>query len=276
MASPEYWLYTPSSPDDRNLFFENQSNFYEDWCNEIFDHPPDEQDILLQYQSQLAQSHIEYSGPYREIRDGQSRKVREDLGRTIGARRLEFGQTGEVTESSDPLLLSILRIIMFLPTADPQFRYRQTMIDLVLPFYHIVFCHFDHPQPQYFVEAVCAKMFIEFMKLSHQIECLPGAPNFEKKRREIENNIFEKTEDEYKPILRRSEMLRVTAVKWYVTMFVQEFKLPDVLAIWNNLIKDGIKKKFETRLTSMCGKVFSLLPREMAHAEEEEIMQKLR
>jgi hypothetical protein len=239
----------------------------------IFGGLPDARELTTRYRSQLIQLHIEYPGPYRKIRDKQSVKVREDLVRTVGARRLEFAKAKKLPESDDTLLLSLLRIIMFLPLYHPKLRYRQMMIDLVVPFYQVVFYHFG-PTQRYVVEAVSVEMFVTFMNCSHQIDWLPGALNFERERHKIERSIIQNIEGDYKHVCESITMVRMTAVKWYVTMFVQDFELPDVLEIWDDLINGGIDEGFATRMALMCGRVFALFPQELAHAEEENMMQK--
>jgi hypothetical protein len=242
------------------------------WRRVIFPEPPDEKSICAQYVSRLKTSGIEYSCPYSEIREERSRKVREDLGRTVGARRLEFGQPGKVPESDQALLSSLLRVVMFLGEFDPAFRYRQTMIDLVIPFYHATFCHFGGAELPH-VEAICAHMFHRFMTQTKHIKRVPGAPKFDKRRRNIETSIIECAPDDWKGVINASGMVRVTAVKWFVTMFVQDFRLPDVLRIWDCLIADTIDG-FKGRLAKMCRRVFTLVPVRI-DAGDEEIMEQL-
>jgi hypothetical protein len=117
-------------------------------------------------------------------------------------------------------------------------------------------------------------MFHVFMTRTKQILRLPGAPDFEAGRRAIEAMIWEFTDSDCRSAFIENEMVRVTAVKWFVTIFVQEFKLPDVLRIWDYLIAPAIDG-FEKRLAAMCGRVFTLLKDKIVGADGEEIMQQL-
>jgi hypothetical protein len=111
------------------------------------------------------------------------------------------------------------------------------------------------------------------------IDKMPGGIDFETQRKVMEGMIKQQIPavclDRIKTL--NLEMAILTAVKWMITAFTQEFELLDVVKIWKFLLKDSKVSAFHKRLAKLCGKVFVLLQGKIVapDANKDSIMQML-
>ncbi|OHT00385.1 hypothetical protein TRFO_32979 [Tritrichomonas foetus] len=263
------WLFdpVPNIKDVQEFFLPNKdfaSRQYRSWIKEFHVNTKKIDQYTTHYQHILAENDKNYES-YEIISLPNEKNILNDLKRTLGAIRENYNYKMAPNDTEKILFCKILRIILVMQSDEKTrlfFRYRQTMIDLLLPIYHVVWCALYNDDLDIIkIEAITKVAFCKFMKKSKHIYKIPGSPNFESRMSEIRNN-YETKLREIAPsavkILDNSQIDLLYFSKWYFLVFTQEFNFHIVIQIWNFLILHGMDK-FNKELIKLCGKVLENL-----------------
>jgi hypothetical protein len=264
---PECWLFEPglhpASKYEREgrSFFGPDSTLYVEWRSAFWP-AESESAILRDYSAGLERHGIAFPGGLESLATGPRRSMHSDLMRTMGVRRQEWRVREAPYPPEEARFLAVFRVAAFLDRAQPGFRYRQTMFDLLLVVWHVVYRHFQVlGAALHVVEANAVFAFTRIMVASGQVRRIPGADNFLAEKGRIEQLIAAKIEGHCDSV-KQQGMAMINAMKWMMTMFVHEFQLQDVLKIWKDVLAVRPISAIGDRLAELCAYVFSLLGRD--------------
>lgn len=284
--NPQSWLFDEIPNDDRVIHFFNPEKkkrkelFYK-VVNCILG--PETQlnyaKLRSIYMSSLNQFNIQYTTTYEGINDNQRKKVIEDMTRTLCKIRYDFYPDSKPPNDREKkLFCAILRITLSLHyEKNPEinlFKYIQSIIELILPIYHIVWCSFDYKET-YAIEALTKYLFKKFMKKTHQIDIIPGSISFQEHFSEFELYI-KKNERTIYNIFVSNNIQFLIPFKWYSLIFTQEFNFDDVNEVWIYLFNQNIDN-FSENLKNICIHIFKKISKEISKRKDDKqfIMQSI-
>jgi hypothetical protein len=257
---PDCWLFDSAlcSPQGRSMPNTSDPDLFVLWRKSVCPRVS-QSDILRNYDFGIAKFELNFPSKFSEIRDKDSRSIRQDLVRTLGTRRREYGAPDSPSEGEDQRFIAILRVVLYLHHSHPTFRYRQGMLDLFVVPWHVTHSHFRNIGVSWRVlEANAAFLFFWIMTRTGQITRLPGLTDFLKRKADMEKLISERTPFDDQQVIKNVEMGMLTALKWMMTVFVQEFVFEGVVQIWRYVMADG-PDGFEKLLAGLCGRALHLL-----------------
>ena len=273
---PKSWLFL-NGPD--KPIFSNKDQImqrFTEWTRRIFPAGSyDESAFLTQYRAGRAAHRIDISLPLEKKSTPPIYvKIYEDLMRTLGCLRTQLGVASLPEPEDWPFLEAILRMIIFMHETDSVFRYRQTMIELLLPVYHAVWCYMTRVQnvtSTDIIESVAVATFQTLMRESKHIESIPGSETCDIAaiNRKIDEQISRVARKVGKLLdSKKIEMKQACLMKWFFLIFTQDFKFEDVLLLWDHLIGSGMAN-FENELAVLCANVLKRLEKKLKSAKDE-------
>jgi hypothetical protein len=270
------WLCISPEPDP---IFTNTAviqNRYSKWFS-VIGQLPDRLNLMETYCALLTQHNLAYPNDYRSITDDRSRTIREDLNRTLGSLRGQFQDTSEAAEECFPIYSAILRVIMSLDCDNPRFRYRQGMIDIFCPVFHVVWCYATviETYPLLEIEAISRFLFCEIMTKTGHIDAIPGgSPGFN--RAVIPIKLKELAPAPCQILISREiDQHFFIPLKWFLLLFTQDLKFGQVLEVWDFCIGSSLEE-FEERLYLVCANILTKAADRFENGPDEEYLAGLR
>ena len=273
---PKSWLFL-NGPDLPLFTNEDQiRQRFTEWTRRIFPAGSyDESAFLTTYRAGRAAHKIDISLPLdKKSTPTIHVKIYEDLMRTLGCLRTQFGVASLPEPEDWPFLEAILRMIIFMHETDSVFRYRQTMIELLLPVYHVVWCYMtriQHVTSSDIIESVAVATFQTLMRESKHIESIPGSETCDIAaiNAKIDEQISRVARNAGKLLdSKKIEMKQACVMKWFFLIFTQDLKFEDVILVWDHLIRSGMAN-FQNELAVLCAKVLKSLTKKLKSAKDE-------
>lgn len=228
--------------------------------------------LRVDYLDFLVTNDIFYKGNFLEIEDPSIKKIREDLIRTFGVLRTNFGGSSEISRDDYDNYCAMLRMVMYLHKTGEYYRYRQTLIDLICPIYHVAWYGLmvNGVTDTYTIEAEALHMFMNFMEMSQFREIFPGSPSFTPQIQDdiismIKREIQDINSDIFSHINICNEVF-LPILRWYLLIFTQSIPMGKNLYIWDYLLGSDLFN-FPTTLAYACALVVCFLF-ELGHFKE--------
>lgn len=276
------WLFDKIPDVPKAKFFkpdvQSSKIRFTNWTNCILEDnlPLNYSSLRSVYVSSLNQYNIGYTSTYDGIVDIQRKKIVEDLTRTLLKIRHDFDPNVEQpNENEKKLFCAILRITLLLHLEknpeNNKFKYRQSLIELILPIYHTVWYALDN-KDTYLIESVTKYLFKQFMKKTDHIQKIPGSSNFQANLKDFEKSLRHKESDtcEY---LEKNGLQLTIPFKWYSLLFTHEYTFDIVILIWDELIKRN--KDFNDYVILICAQILKRLGSEIKKVDKQQAVQML-
>lgn len=230
---------------------------FEKWATCIFlPNKYDEDSFLRTYRGVLEKHHLEITEPPRRESEPIHVKIYEDLIRTFGCQRRQFHLETHAAPEEFAIYAAMIRIVLFLEKHNPSFKYRQSIIDLSVPVYHVAWCYLTRVKSvtdTTLIESVAAFMIESLLEGSNHINSIPGIQSYDNDdtTRKL-NEIFRGADDVHKFLItKKVETGSFCVLKWYLLAFTQQFDFPDVLTLWDFFLSKTIRD-FDSQISSMC------------------------
>ena len=230
------------------------------------------------YVSSLNQYSIGYTSTYDGIVDIQRKKIVEDLTRTLQKIRHDFYPDVEPpNEKEKKLFCAVLRITLLLHLEknleNNKFKYRQSLIELILPVYHTVWYALDN-EDTYLIESVTKYLFKQFMLKTKHIQKIPGSVDFQRNLQYFEDSL-KKKEPEVCEFLKNNDIQLMIPFKWYSLLFTHEYTFNIVIEIWDVLVEYNRSDEFNDKIIKICAKVLHQLWDKLQKGDKQQAVQSL-
>lgn len=230
------------------------------------------------YVSSLNQYSIGYTSTYDGIVDNQRKKIVEDLTRTLQKIRHDFYPEVEPpNEKEKKLFCAVLRITLLLHLEknleNNKFKYRQSLIELILPVYHTVWYALDN-EDTYLIESVTKYLFKQFMLKTNHIQKIPGSTDFQSNLQKFEESL-KKKEPEVCEFLENSNIQLMIPFKWYSLLFTHEYTFNKVIEIWDVLVEYNQSDKFNDKIITICAQILQQLSDKFKKRDKQQAIQLL-
>ena len=251
-------------------FFKQNTSKYHDWKATIIGNQELEiQEITNDYKQFIIEHNICFSDDeYTIPTDLPQKNIYNDLKRTFGTIRLQYQNHEPLQSDEIKLYQRMMRMMMVMHYKDSDlFKYRQTLIDLIIPIYHVVWFGLNEKNMYhnecYIVEAVTVELFMEFMKKTNQIKRIPGISesiyaNPQTLIDILTNSLKEKNEKCFNILKQKNIPFELPMMQRYLLIFTQSLALENVIDVWDYLIRNSFSEKilspsqFESNLIHLC------------------------
>lgn len=279
------WLFDQiPNTEKAKIFFKQAQDSgnkrYNDWAENILEDVStlNYTNLRAIYVSSLNQFDIGYTSTYEGIANNQRKKIVEDLTRTLQKIRHDFDPNVKPPNDKEKeLFCAILRITLSLHLEKDLecnlFKYRQSLIELILPFYHVVWYALD-PKDTYLIESITKYLFKKFMKKTKHIYKMPGSTNFQAYLQNFENDLNHQEHNACE-FLKNNDIQLMIPFKWYSLLFTHEYTFDIVILIWDELMKRLQPDKFNDNLIKMCAGVLKKINNECIESDKQHIVEAL-
>ena len=230
---------------------------FKEWATCIFaPNTYDEDYFLRTYRAVLQEHHLEITEPPRRELEPIHVKIYEDLIRTFGCQRRQFHLETHAAPEEFAIYAAMIRIVLFLDKHNPSFKYRQTIIDLSVPVYHVVWCYLTRVKSvtdTTLIESVAAFMIETLLERSKHINSIPGIASYDNDKTTQKLNDIFSSAAHVREFLKEKEVETGSfcVLKWYLLAFTQQFDFPDVLTLWDFFLSKTITE-FDSQVSSAC------------------------